>query len=97
MTTIAAMRDALTALGLDAAGAAAGLAAIAAAHPAPDPAPFAPELPPATAPHGPGAARQVAQELADAGDHSHLVADGQTVCLSGGCNRPPLTPGQVLL
>lgn len=45
------------------------------------------------APHGPGAARQVAQQLADAGAHSHLVADGTVVCLSG-CGQ---TPGQVLL
>jgi hypothetical protein len=55
--------------------------------------PFPTELPPATAPHGPRAARTVAQQHADAGHHSHLVTDGTVVCLSG-CG---LTPGQVLL
>jgi hypothetical protein len=41
--------------------------------------------PPATAPHGPHAARQVAQQLADTGAHSHLSAHGEDVCLSGTC------------
>lgn len=44
------------------------------------------------APHGPRAARQIAKHIA-AHAHSHLVADGTTVCLSG-CGQ---TPGQVLL
>jgi hypothetical protein len=84
------MRDALAALGPAADHATDGMRAFTTAYTAP---PFTPELPPATAPHGPGAARQVAQTLADAGHHSHLVADGATVCLSG-CGQ---TPGQVLL
>lgn len=41
------------------------------------------------APHGPRAARQVATLIAAAGEHSHLSADGETVCLSGIC---PVTP-----
>jgi hypothetical protein len=41
--------------------------------------------PPAPAEHGPGAARRVAQALADAGEHSHLAAYGETVCVSGTC------------
>lgn len=45
-----------------------------------------PILPPASAPHGPRAARTVAQQLADDGHHSHLNADGGTACLSGACN-----------
>lgn len=44
-----------------------------------------PELPPATAPHGPNAARTVAQQHADNGHHSHLSAYGETVCLSRQC------------
>lgn len=42
-------------------------------------------LPPAPAEHGPGAARRVAQAFADAGEHSHLAAYGETVCLSRQC------------
>lgn len=45
--------------------------------------------PPATAPHGPNAARTVARQLADTGHHSHLHAHGETVCLTGGCPRTP--------
>lgn len=81
MTSLAAMREALAALDPAAERAAAGSRAL------------TPELPPATAPHGPSAARTVAQALADAGHHSHLVAGGAVVCLSG-CGQ---TPGQVLL
>lgn len=85
MTTFADLKDAMATLGPAAEHAAAGFRAL-------SPDAFA-ELPPSTAPHGPGAARQVAQQLADAGHHSHLVAGGQTTCLSG-CGR---TPGEVLL
>ncbi|MFI0897728.1 hypothetical protein [Streptomyces sp. NPDC020983] len=86
MTTLAAMRHALAALGPAADHAAAGSAALAAAlRTTPDPDPFVPELPPATAHHGPNAARQVARELAAAGHHSHLHAYGETVCLTGQC------------
>lgn len=49
-------------------------------------APFA-ELPPATAPAGPNAARHVALDLAHAGEHSHLHAYGEDVCLTGQCGR----------
>jgi hypothetical protein len=73
VTTIAAMRDAM-------ATAARGVAE-AAALTRDD---FA-LWPPATAHHGPNAARTVARELADAGHHSHLAAYGETVCLSGQC------------
>lgn len=50
------------------------------------PVPFA-VLPPATAPHGPNAARQQARQLADTGEHSHLAAYGEDVCLTGQCGR----------
>lgn len=42
---------------------------------------------PAPAPHGPRAARQVAEALAAAGHHSHLATDGQDDCLTGQCTR----------
>lgn len=86
MTTVADMRNAIAALGPAAEHAAAGFTAYANATAAPpNPDPFTAELPPATAPHGPGAARRVAQQLADAGEHSHLAAYGETVCLSRQC------------
>jgi hypothetical protein len=80
VTTIAAMRDAISALGSAAATAAQGIAATAAATQDD----FA-LWPPAPAEHGPGAARRVAQALADAGEHSHLHAYGETVCVSREC------------
>lgn len=83
MTTLAAIREAMAALGTAAADAAAATRDDFALWP------------PAPAPHGPTAARQVAQQLADDGHHSHLHADGETVCLSGHCQ--PRTPGEVLL
>lgn len=43
-----------------------------------------------TAPHGPRAARQLATQLAQAGAHSHLSADGNTVCLSDLCPVDPI-------
>lgn len=52
------------------------------------PVPFA-ELPPATAPHGPNAARTVARQLAAQGYHSHLHAYGETVCLTDECWPDP--------
>jgi hypothetical protein len=108
VTTLAAMRDAMAAIGATAGTAAAAVAAAASAtrddfalcppgvHSMFDPCPgncadplpdeaFAPELPPAPAEHGPGAARRVAQALADAGEHSHLAAYGETVCISRQC------------
>jgi hypothetical protein len=39
---------------------------------------------------GPSAARLVAFDLARAGEHSHLSADGNTVCLSGICPADPI-------
>jgi hypothetical protein len=69
VTTLAAMRDAFDA----------ATAPVAVSDP------FVPELPPATAPHGPNAARAVARELAAAGQHSHLAAYGETVCLTRTC------------
>lgn len=87
MTTLAALRDAVAALGPAAACSAAGFDALTAVRASvPDPDPFVPELPPATAEHGPRAARQVAETLAEHGHHSHLVAYGETVCLSGHCH-----------
>jgi hypothetical protein len=80
VTTIAAMRDALAALG-PAAGTAAAAVREAACATRDD---FA-LWPPAPAEHGPNAARRVAQALADAGEHSHLAAYGETVCLSRQC------------
>lgn len=77
MTTLAAMY--------------AELDALRAATAAPEPDPFVPELPPAAAPHGPNAARQQAQHLADMGEHSHLHAYGETVCLSHQCHAGPDT------
>jgi hypothetical protein len=71
VTTLAAMRDAMA-------------EQLADAEPGPDPVPFA-ELPPATAPCGPNAARTAARELAEQGAHSHLAAYGETVCLSRQC------------
>lgn len=38
------------------------------------------------APHGPHAARQVAEQLATAGAHSHLTTEDQSICLSGLCS-----------
>lgn len=81
MTTIAAMREALASLG-GAAGDAADAFAEADRRTGAE---AFPELPPATAPYGPQAAREVAQEIADNGHHSHLHAHGETVCLSGAC------------
>ncbi|GGZ27930.1 hypothetical protein GCM10010327_67960 [Streptomyces nitrosporeus] len=45
--------------------------------------PDSPSGPPA--PHGPHAARQVAERLAAAGAHSHLATEDQSICLSGLC------------
>lgn len=50
--------------------------------------PFA-QLPPATAPCGPNAARTAAYALAFAGAHSHLHAYGETVCLTRQCEPDP--------
>jgi hypothetical protein len=77
VTAFAAMREALTA----AAGTAAQAVTAAANSTRDD---FA-LWPPAPAEHGPGAARRVAQALADAGEHSHLHAYGETVCVSREC------------
>jgi hypothetical protein len=44
-------------------------------------------------PHGPGAARHVAQQLAEDGHHSHLNAEGQSHCMSGMCALPILDFG----
>lgn len=49
------------------------------------------------APHGPGAARQVADYIAASDRVSCLVADGGHVCLGRPCNSPAPTPGEVLL
>lgn len=88
MTTIetgtaamAGLPDAFAGLGDADEHAAAGFAAL-------DPEPF-PALPPATCPAGPRAARTVAEQLAAEGHHSHLHADGGTVCLSGHCGPHP--------
>lgn len=41
------------------------------------------------APHGPRAARMVAHVLAASGEHSHLSAYGETVCLTRQCEPGP--------
>lgn len=48
-------------------------------------------------PHGPGAARQVAEQLAADGEHSHLVHDGMTDCLTGECVLTDPDDGRWLL
>lgn len=48
---------------------------------------------PTPPPHGPRAARQVAQQLARQGAHSHLVVDGTDHCASGHCHPYPVLTG----
>jgi hypothetical protein len=42
--------------------------------------------------HGTDAARQVAKDIA-AHTHAHLIAEGETVCLRGGCPTHPVLDG----